>query len=140
MSQEQKSDLEADGKLKRKDYERELSRLLREAAAELEDLVDRVAAALRRVRHLRLRRRRELEPRLGAVGRAPHHARVIDVLGTDHRVHEDVDRHVVDLRERTLELDRATLDRWWNAFELGDIGVWRYWEQQEAPRMKKAAS
>jgi len=43
-------------------------------------------------------------------------------------------------RERTLELDRATLDRWWNAFDLGDIGVWRYWEQQEAPRMKKAAS
>jgi hypothetical protein len=29
---------------------------------------------------------------------------VIDVLGTDHRVHEDVDRHVVDLRERALEL------------------------------------
>jgi hypothetical protein len=43
-------------------------------------------------------------------------------------------------RERTLQLDRTTLDRWWNAFDLGDIGVWRYWEQQEAPRTKRAAS
>jgi len=43
-------------------------------------------------------------------------------------------------RDQTLALDRAALDRWWNAFDLGDIAVWRYWEQQEAPRIKKAAS
>jgi hypothetical protein len=43
-------------------------------------------------------------------------------------------------REGTLQLDAAMLDRWWNAFDLGDIGVWRFWEQNEAPRLKKAAS
>jgi len=43
-------------------------------------------------------------------------------------------------REGTLRLDRAMLDRWWNAFDLGDIGVWRFWEQNETPRTKKAAS
>jgi hypothetical protein len=42
-------------------------------------------------------------------------------------------------REGTLRLEPAMLDRWWNAFDLGDIGVWRLWEQNEAPRMKKAA-
>jgi hypothetical protein len=32
------------------------------------------------------------------------------------------------------------LDAWWNAFELGDISVWRYWEQKQAPAaFKKAA-
>lgn len=42
-------------------------------------------------------------------------------------------------REGTLRLDAAMLDRWWNSFDLGDIGVWRFWEQNEAPRVKKAA-
>ena len=41
--------------------------------------------------------------------------------------------------EGTLQLDRAMLDRWWNSFDLGDIGVWRFWEQNETPRVKKAA-
>ncbi|HKF24820.1 MAG TPA: FecR domain-containing protein, partial [Candidatus Acidoferrum sp.] len=43
-------------------------------------------------------------------------------------------------REGTLSLDRVTLDRWWNSFSLGDIEVWRYWEQNETPAVKKAAS
>jgi len=43
-------------------------------------------------------------------------------------------------RVGTLQLEAAMLDRWWNAFDLGDIGIWRFWEQNEAPRPKKAAS
>jgi len=42
-------------------------------------------------------------------------------------------------REGTLRLDPAIMDTWWNAFGLGDIGVWRFWEQNEAPRTKEAA-
>jgi hypothetical protein len=42
-------------------------------------------------------------------------------------------------REGTLRLDPKMLDAWWNAFDLGDIGVWRFWEQNEAPRTKQAA-
>jgi hypothetical protein len=43
-------------------------------------------------------------------------------------------------REGTLRLDPAMMDTWWNAFGLGDITVWRFWEQQEAPPLKKAAN
>jgi FecR protein len=43
-------------------------------------------------------------------------------------------------REGTLRLDAAMLDRWWNSFDLGDIGVWRFWEQNEPPRVKNSAS
>ena len=32
-------------------------------------------------------------------------------------------------REGILRLDRAMLDSWWNALDLGDIGLWRYWER-----------
>ncbi len=39
-------------------------------------------------------------------------------------------------RESTLALDRNALDAWWNAFDLGDISVWRYWEQNQAPNFK----
>jgi hypothetical protein len=42
-------------------------------------------------------------------------------------------------REGTLRLEPTMLDRWWNAFDLGDIRVWRLWEQNEIPRKKKAA-
>ncbi len=41
-------------------------------------------------------------------------------------------------REGTLRLDPKMLDAWWNAFGLGDIGIWRFWEQNEAPRTKTA--
>lgn len=41
-------------------------------------------------------------------------------------------------REGILHLDRAMLDSWWNTFDLGDISLWRHWEQswtgREAPR------
>jgi hypothetical protein len=43
-------------------------------------------------------------------------------------------------RAGVLHLDAAMMDAWWNAFDLGDITVWRFWEQNEAPRTKKAAS
>jgi hypothetical protein len=32
-------------------------------------------------------------------------------------------------REGILRLDRAMLDSWWNALDLGDISLWRHWEQ-----------
>jgi hypothetical protein len=32
-------------------------------------------------------------------------------------------------REGILRLDRAMLDSWWNAFDLGDIELWRHWER-----------
>jgi hypothetical protein len=32
-------------------------------------------------------------------------------------------------REGILRLDPAMLDSWWNAFDLGDISLWRHWEQ-----------
>ena len=31
--------------------------------------------------------------------------------------------------EGILRLDRAMLDSWWNALDLGDIGLWRHFEQ-----------
>jgi len=43
-------------------------------------------------------------------------------------------------RDGVLRLNAAMMDTWWNAFGLGDIGVWRFWEQHEPPVMKKAAS
>jgi hypothetical protein len=35
-------------------------------------------------------------------------------------------------RENTLRLDRTMLDAWWNALDLGDIGLWRHFEQSWA--------
>jgi hypothetical protein len=32
-------------------------------------------------------------------------------------------------REGVLRLDRQQLDLWWNALGLGDISIWRFWEQ-----------
>jgi hypothetical protein len=32
-------------------------------------------------------------------------------------------------REGILNLNSAMLDSWWNAFDLGDISLWRHWEQ-----------
>ena len=32
-------------------------------------------------------------------------------------------------REGILGLDQPMLDAWWNALDLGDISVWRFWEQ-----------
>jgi hypothetical protein len=43
-------------------------------------------------------------------------------------------------REATLRLEPAAMDAWWNAFDLGDIAVWRRWERNEAPPVKKAES
>jgi hypothetical protein len=42
-------------------------------------------------------------------------------------------------REGMLRLDPTMMDAWWNAFDLGDIGVWRFWELHEAPPLKKAS-
>jgi len=35
--------------------------------------------------------------------------------------------------EGILALDAKMLDRYWNALELGDISIWRFWEQSTAP-------
>ncbi len=37
-------------------------------------------------------------------------------------------------REGILHLDQSMLDLWWNALNLGDIYIWRYWEQSSSPR------
>ena len=55
-----------------------------------------------------LRARGQVEPGLGAVGRAPHRARMVRVLRPDHRIHEHVDGDVVDLLQRPLELHGNT--------------------------------
>jgi hypothetical protein len=38
-------------------------------------------------------------------------------------------------REGLLELDPKMLDLYWNALNLGDISIWRYWEQSSAPEV-----
>ena len=43
-------------------------------------------------------------------------------------------------REGTLALDPQMMDAWWNAFDLGDISVWRFWEQKQAPPLPKKAA
>jgi len=43
-------------------------------------------------------------------------------------------------REGTLALDAQMMDAWWNAFGLGDISVWRFWEQKQAPPLLKKAA
>jgi hypothetical protein len=36
-------------------------------------------------------------------------------------------------RDGILRLDQSMLDSWWNALNLGDIYLWRYWEQSSSP-------
>jgi hypothetical protein len=43
-------------------------------------------------------------------------------------------------REGTLALDPQMMGAWWNAFDLGDISVWRFWEQKQAPPLLKKAA
>jgi len=43
-------------------------------------------------------------------------------------------------REGTLALDPQMMDAWWNVFDLGDISVWRFWEQKQAPPLLKKAA
>jgi hypothetical protein len=43
-------------------------------------------------------------------------------------------------REGTLALNSPMMDAWWNAFDLGDISVWRFWEQKQAPHLLKKAA
>ena len=40
-------------------------------------------------------------------------------------------------REGTLALDPKMMDAWWDAFDLGYISIWRFWEQNQAPQMMK---
>jgi FecR protein len=37
-------------------------------------------------------------------------------------------------RAGILNLDQSMLDLWWNSLGLGDISVWRYWEQSASPQ------
>ena len=83
------------------------------------------------------------------------HARVRDAFTLWHllfRVTEDERPLVYDrlsslvappsgvTREGTLALNSQMMDSWWNAFDLGDISIWRYWEQNQAPAAFKKAS
>ena len=43
-------------------------------------------------------------------------------------------------RQGTLALNSQMMDSWWNAFDFGDISIWRYWEQNQAPAAFKKAS
>jgi len=43
-------------------------------------------------------------------------------------------------REGTLALNQEMMDAWWDAFDLGYISIWRFWEQQQAPQMMKKAA
>jgi hypothetical protein len=43
-------------------------------------------------------------------------------------------------REGTLALEPKMLDAWWDAFDLGYISIWRFWEQNQAPQMMKKAA
>lgn len=36
-------------------------------------------------------------------------------------------------RDGILRLDRSMLDLWWNSLRLGDISIWRFWEQSSSP-------
>jgi hypothetical protein len=36
-------------------------------------------------------------------------------------------------REGILRLDRQQMDLWWNQLDLGDISIWRFWEQSQQP-------
>jgi hypothetical protein len=41
-------------------------------------------------------------------------------------------------RKGILQLDPHMLDLYWNALDLGDISVWRYWEQSTDPKTTSA--
>jgi hypothetical protein len=41
-------------------------------------------------------------------------------------------------RESILRLDVTMLDSWWNALDLGDISLWRHWEQSWTGREGRA--
>lgn len=41
-------------------------------------------------------------------------------------------------RDGILRLDQVQLDLWWNALDLGDISIWRFWEQTGQPGKSQA--
>jgi len=41
-------------------------------------------------------------------------------------------------RDGILQLDQRQLDLWWNALDLGDISIWRFWEQTGQPSKSQA--
>ena len=43
-------------------------------------------------------------------------------------------------REGILQLDPHMLDLYWNALDLGDISLWRYWEQSSDPKTSPTPS
>lgn len=42
-------------------------------------------------------------------------------------------------REGALRLDQQQLDLWWNKLGLGDISIWRFWEQTGQPGKSQAS-
>jgi hypothetical protein len=43
-------------------------------------------------------------------------------------------------RDGILQLDAHMLDLYWNALDLGDISIWRYWEQSSSPKSPNSSS
>jgi len=43
-------------------------------------------------------------------------------------------------RAGTLDRNPQMMDAWWNVFGLGDISIWRYFEQHQAPAVTKKAA
>ena len=42
-------------------------------------------------------------------------------------------------RDGVLRLDQQQLDLWWNKLDLGDISIWRFWEQTGQPGKSQAS-
>lgn len=42
-------------------------------------------------------------------------------------------------REGILNLDQSMLDLYWNSLNLGDISIWRFWEQSSSPHASPAS-
>jgi hypothetical protein len=60
-----------------------------------------------------------LLPRVNSVGRAIVYERLAALVPPPAGV----------TRDGILSLDATMLDSWWNTFDLGDISLWRHWEQ-----------
>lgn len=66
-----------------------------------------------------------LLPRTGGQDRAQVYDRLVSLVPPPPGIN----------REGLLELDPKMLDLYWNALHLGDISIWRYWEQSSAPEV-----
>jgi hypothetical protein len=59
----------------------------------------------------------------------------VDRLAVYERLSMQIPPPAGTTREGILRLDRAMLDSWWNALDLGDMGLWRHWERSWTDRV-----